>query len=159
MNTYWVRFIHVELLGFPPSLQANSSIKVGDKVRVKATISTPRYKWGYITHDCIGVVTGEYINNGSIRVYVLKFTAIAPNGHDVTVDFPKQENWTGLLSEMELVPSSHDGITCGGCTINPIKGTRFKCKVCENFDYCENCFYTKKGHIHAFSRISEVGTL
>lgn len=60
VNTYWVRFIHVELLGFPPSLPAPAVIKVGDRVRVKPTVSTPRYKWGYITHDCIGTVTGKY---------------------------------------------------------------------------------------------------
>lgn len=58
---------------------------------------------------------------------------------------------------MEQVPSSHDGISCSGCSVNPIKGARFKCKICDHFDYCENCFYTKKGHRHAFSRIVEVG--
>lgn len=84
-------------------------------------------------------------------------SAIAPNGHDLTVDFPKQLNWTGLISEMELVPCSHDGTTCSGCNVSPIKGTRFKCKVCDSFDYCENCFYTKRNHRHYFSRIVETG--
>lgn len=85
------------------------------------------------------------------------FLAIAPNGHDLTVDFPKQLNWTGLISEMELVPCSHEGTTCSGCNVSPIKGTRFKCKVCDSFDYCENCFYTKRNHRHSFSRIIETG--
>lgn len=140
-STYWVRFIHVELLGFPPSLPAPSSIKVGDKVRVKASISTPRYKWGYVTHESIGIVTG-----------------ISPNGHDLTVDFPKQQNWTGLINEMEIVPSSHDGISCSSCCIQPIRGPRFKCKMCDNFDLCENCFYTKRNHRHSFNRINEPGS-
>lgn len=26
------------------------------------------------------------------------------------VDFPQQSHWTGLLSEMELVPSIHPGV-------------------------------------------------
>lgn len=82
-----------------------ATIKVGDKVRVKPTVTTPRYKWGYVTHDSVGVVA-----------------AIAPNGHDVTVDFPKQQNWTGLLSEMEVVPSSHEGISCNSCCVQPIRG-------------------------------------
>lgn len=39
---------------------------------------------------------------------VLAFSA---NGKDVIVDFPQQSHWTGLLSEMELVPSVHPGVT------------------------------------------------
>lgn len=105
ISTYWVRFIHVELLGFPPSMPTPASIKVGDKVRVKPTVTTPRYKWGYVTHDSIGIVT-----------------AISSNGHDVTVDFPKQQSWTGLLSEMEIVPSCHEGVSCNGCCVQPIRG-------------------------------------
>ncbi|KAF5270348.1 hypothetical protein FQR65_LT05536 [Abscondita terminalis] len=140
VSTYWVRFIHVELLGFPPSLPSPVGIKIGDKVRVKPTVTTPRYKWGYVTHDSVGIVT-----------------TISANGHDVTVDFPKQLNWTGLISEMEIVPSSHDGVICNGCGLTPIKGVRFKCKVCDNYDFCESCFYTKKNHRHSFNRIIEPG--
>lgn len=60
VSTYWVRFIHVELLGFPPSVPSPSTLKIGDKVRVKSIVSTPRYKWGHVTHDSVGVVAGEY---------------------------------------------------------------------------------------------------
>ncbi|XP_060526978.1 E3 ubiquitin-protein ligase HERC2 [Cylas formicarius] len=140
VSTYWVRFIHVELLGFPPSAPAPASIKVGDRVRVKPTVATPRYKWGYATHDSVGVVT-----------------AIAANGHDVTVDFPKQQQWTGLLSEMEAVPACHDGVACAGCCAVPIRGPRFKCQTCDGYDLCDNCFYTKRNHRHAFGRIDEPG--
>ncbi|XP_025832237.1 E3 ubiquitin-protein ligase HERC2 [Agrilus planipennis] len=140
LSTYWVRFIHVELLGFPPSTSA-VPIKVGDKVRVKSSISTPRYKWGFVNHESVGIVR-----------------SIATNGHDITVDFPKQSNWTGLMSEMEVVPSSHEGVLCSGCGQNPIKGARFKCKSCDQFNYCENCFYTKKNHRHSFNRFVEPGS-
>lgn len=139
-STYWVRFIHIELLGFPPSLPPPAAIKIGDKVKVKSSIATPRYKWGFVNHDSVGVVTG-----------------ISTNGLNVTVNFPKQSNWTGLISEMEIVPSFHSGIVCDGCNLSAIKGARFKCKVCDNFNYCENCFYTKKQHRHSFNRIAEPG--
>lgn len=36
--------------------------------------------------------------------------AFSANGKDVIVDFPQQSHWTGLLSEMELVPSVHPGV-------------------------------------------------
>lgn len=140
-STYWVRFIHIEILGFPPSLPLPATIKVGDKVKVKSSVATPRYKWGFVTHDSVGIVTG-----------------ISANGQNITVNFPKQNNWTGLVSEMEIVPSYHIGIVCDSCSLNAIKGSRFKCKVCENFNYCENCFYTKKTHRHSFNRINEPGS-
>ena len=39
-------------------LIAGSTIKVGDKVRVKPSIAMPTYKWGSVTHRSIGTVTG-----------------------------------------------------------------------------------------------------
>lgn len=42
------------------------------------------------------------------------YPAFSANGKDVIVDFPQQSHWTGLLSEMELVPSVHPGVRCDG---------------------------------------------
>ena len=36
--------------------------------------------------------------------------------------------------------------------------SRFKCKTCDNFDFCENCFYNKNNHKHSFNRIAEPGS-
>ncbi|XP_035763485.1 E3 ubiquitin-protein ligase HERC2 [Neolamprologus brichardi] len=139
-GTYWVRYIHIELLGFPPQ-SSPSHIKIGDKVRVKPTVTTPKYKWGSVTHRSVGVVK-----------------AFSANGKDVIVDFPQQSHWTGLLSEMELVPSVHPGVRCDGCQMFPINGPRFKCKNCDDFDFCENCFKTRKHNTrHSFGRINEPG--
>lgn len=38
------------------------------------------------------------------------FTGFSANGKDVTVNFTQQPHWTGLVSEMELVPTSHPGV-------------------------------------------------
>ena len=48
----------------------------------------------------------------------------------------------------------HKGITCKGCGEENIKGNRFKCSACENFDFCEKCF-EKRGieHKHPFIKI------
>lgn len=43
--------------GFPPQTSP-SHIKIGDKVRVKPTVMTPKYKWGSVTHRSVGVVKG-----------------------------------------------------------------------------------------------------
>ncbi|ELV11273.1 E3 ubiquitin-protein ligase HERC2 [Tupaia chinensis] len=84
--------------------------------------------------------------------------AFSANGKDIIVDFPQQSHWTGLLSEMELVPSIHPGVTCDGCQMFPINGSRFKCRSCDDFDFCEACFKTKKHNArHTFGRINEPG--
>ncbi|OMJ81512.1 hypothetical protein SteCoe_18034 [Stentor coeruleus] len=44
--------------------------------------------------------------------------------------------------------------TCDGCNINPIIGPRFKCTVCYNFDYCENCERAKY-HEHLFLKLTK----
>lgn len=34
---------------------------------------------------------------------------------------------------------THPNVACDGCSISPITGVRYKCSVCNNFDYCELC--------------------
>ena len=43
-------------------------LKVGDRVRVKGSVVTPKYKWGSVNHNSIGIVT-----------------SVSPNGRDVNV--------------------------------------------------------------------------
>ena len=128
----------LEIILFDFYFREQQRIKVGDRVRVKPSVTTPQYKWGSVNHTSIGVVTSISFNN-----------------RDITVDFPMQTNWAGLVSEMELVPSYHPGVTCDGCGVGPITGSRFKCKQCNNFDFCERCFSTKRTHKHTFNRIAE----
>lgn len=87
-GTYWVRYIHVELLSRPhanqqwpclsgvgvggavampsassafhlPSVR-NQIIKIGDAVRVKPYVTAPKYKWGAVNHKSIGIVKRKY---------------------------------------------------------------------------------------------------
>ncbi|KAL4709830.1 hypothetical protein ACJJTC_001284, partial [Scirpophaga incertulas] len=90
-----VRALHVEVVsGSPP-------FAVGDRVRVRAAVTQPRYKWGCIDHTSVGTVT-----------------AISSNGRDLTVDFPQQPGWTGQVSEMELVTDQSEwGESAGGMAV------------------------------------------
>ncbi|KAG1662456.1 E3 ubiquitin-protein ligase HERC2 [Nymphon striatum] len=160
-GSYWVRYINLELilynasdtscLGGNVAIMPSSSsafrsplrspiIKVGDAVKVKKSVNAPKYKWGAVTHDNIGIVI--FIN---------------ANGRDVKVDFPQHPGWVGLMSEMEKVFSSHESIECHGCGTCPIIGNRYKCCICIDFDFCESCFSKKTTHRHPFNRISEPG--
>ena len=62
--------------------------RVGDRVRVKSSLTKPKYNWGQVTSTSIG-----------------KLTRIDDDG-DCRVDFPEQSDWNGLLSEMEVVGTS-----------------------------------------------------
>ena len=49
---------------------------------------------------------------------------------------------------------SHKNVACDGCGKSPIEGVRYKCSVCEDFDYCQECEETKE-HPHAFLKIKK----
>lgn len=45
----------------------------------------------------------------------------------------------------------HYGVKCDGCGMKPIQGTRFKCAVCDDFDYCDACESSNANvHQHPF---------
>ncbi|CAG4926206.1 unnamed protein product [Colias eurytheme] len=90
-----IRALHAEVVsGAPP-------FTPGDRVRVRAAVTQPRYKWGCIDHTSVGTVT-----------------AISTNGRDLTVDFPQQPGWTGQVSEMELVTDQSEwGESAGGTNV------------------------------------------
>lgn len=49
-----VRATHAEVVsGAPP-------FAPGDRVRVRAAVTQPRYKWGCIDHSSVGTVTGAF---------------------------------------------------------------------------------------------------
>ena len=50
----------------------------------------------------------------------------------------------------------HFGVKCDGCGAFPIVGCRFKCAVCDDFDYCETCEKKlSEKHNHPFLKIYE----
>jgi hypothetical protein len=48
----------------------------------------------------------------------------------------------------------HYGVRCNGCYTNPIIGFRYKCTICPDFDYCEECESTKE-HPHDFIKMKK----
>lgn len=46
----------------------------------------------------------------------------------------------------------HKGITCDNCFKKDFSGARYKCSVCSNFDFCEECEATFE-HPHPFLKI------
>jgi len=54
-------------------------------------------------------------------------------------------------SNVEMKKEVHQNCYCDGCE-GPIAGVRYRCSVCPDFDFCENCEATKE-HDHLFLKI------
>ena len=46
----------------------------------------------------------------------------------------------------------HKNIICHGCKVNPIKGIRYKCSYCLDFNFCQTCEANKE-HDHPFIKL------
>jgi len=46
----------------------------------------------------------------------------------------------------------HYGVRCDGCGVKPIVGSRYKCSISHDFDFCEKCEETIE-HPYAFLKI------
>ena len=50
----------------------------------------------------------------------------------------------------------HFGVKCDQCKKFPIVGVRYKCSICHNFDYCEDCEKKfSRTHNHAFFKTND----
>ena len=85
----------------------------------------------------------------------------------IKAEFEKQakECFAKLLKSEELpapdmtiwdAHAVHMGVACDNCQVFPIRGLRYKCSVCKNFDFCAQC-EDRCEHEHAFLKISQPG--
>ncbi|XP_026852246.2 E3 ubiquitin/ISG15 ligase TRIM25-like [Electrophorus electricus] len=59
-------------------------------------------------------------------------------------------------SELNPRPTIHHGIRCDGCQMKPIRGPRYKCQSCFDFDFCESCYISRDhGFRHTFERFDK----
>ena len=58
---------------------------------------------------------------------------------------------TGISAQEE--EEVHYGVRCDGCRMEPIRGERYKCDTCYNYDHCRQCVSTKRHKAnHSMSR-------
>lgn len=75
---------------------------------------------------------------------------------DVFQKLMRSEDLGDVDMTNEEAEAVHEGVSCDGCGINPIRGLRYKCTICKNFDYCPTC-EERQGHEHAFVKIRQPG--
>ena len=44
-----------------------------------------------------------------------------------------------ILQRYTIPEVGHQGVTCNGCNMTPIKGSRYFCLTCPNLHLCEKC--------------------
>lgn len=75
------------------------------------------------------------------------------------IDIGPHKEFERLISSLSYAVE-HSGVTCDGeqckSTSGPIRGTRYKCAVCEDIDFCSRCvvsFFNKHSAHHAMIRV------
>lgn len=62
------------------------------------------------------------------------------------------------IAESETASASmiHRSVRCDGCEMSPLRGYRFKCFTCPNYDLCAECYTGEKHNLdHEFIRLSD----
>lgn len=121
--------------------------------------SIHKHSFNAIEKPILSRVKFNYIPNNNLnRPKInpgMKFNGRRPDGVPKKMEhYPTMGN----IFEKENVVKKviHHGVKCDQCQKCPIIGIRFKCAVCPDFDYCEECEkkYANK-HNHAFYKIYE----
>ncbi len=109
--------------------------------------------------DKIVRITRETINeiNGITRMVMAQSNLLIEqiNNPDKKLNFSSDDIvLRAAKKDVKKKDAIHFGYMCDGCRKNPIRGNRYKCKVCPDFDFCESCYKEQKEkHGHEFTLI------
>lgn len=70
----------------------------------------------------------------------------------ITKEVTSRLNLSSPKPESPAAQAVHEFVRCDGCSKKPIVGIRYKCAVCHDFDFCEEC-EAKDNHPHPFLKI------
>ena len=81
--------------------------------------------------------------------FIIKFTIIENKL------LKQDESATCTSSIPEEAKVTHCGVTCDGCNTYPIRGIRYKCSTCRDYDLCENCMSKGFHKEHPFTKMEK----
>ena len=121
--------------------------------------STHKHSFNAIEKPVVQTVKLNYMTNNNLTKPMLhpgmKYNGRRPDGVPKKMEhYPTMGN----IFQKENPPKKaiHSGVKCDQCQKCPIIGVRFKCAICPDFDFCEECEKKFAGkHNHAFYKIYE----
>ena len=57
----------------------------------------------------------------------------------INLETGKSQTQNKILQKYVFPKIIHEGLSCQGCKVNPIKGNRYFCLVCSDLNFCETC--------------------
>ena len=81
---------------------------------------------------------GEYGNALQAAAYM---------GHEAVFRLLLEKGCNFVWTDKQRSEVCYKNVLCDGCEVAPIRGIRYKCKFCGNYDLC-NCCFQKKEEIH-----------
>jgi hypothetical protein len=61
------------------------------------------------------------------------------NGEINTKEIATRARTLPVAAKETTIQEEHADITCNGCGVSPVKGVRYKCLQCSNYDLCSTC--------------------
>jgi len=103
---------------------------------------------------CILSSLSESINNQEQSLEDLVMKAVEKNIQKIAsiIDQSKKKPAKIKNETPQVSKEVHRTVKCDGCHVAPLRGIRYKCSICPNFDFCSICEQTKD-HPHAFIKI------
>jgi len=96
-----------------------------------------------ITNQALENLVMKAVEKNMGKISLMTSNFLNQQGKDLPIQAPEQPR-----NEAPV----HRGVRCDGCGQNPIVGTRYKCSICPDFDFCEICERDQE-HRHAFIKI------
>jgi hypothetical protein len=80
----------------------------------------------------------------ALSVLTAPFGSRIPGNDDFKV---QMRNYPGRIGRLQMHANPnkgqsdrlHVGISCAGCSQSPIKGVRYECSICDNYNLCSSC--------------------
>ncbi|XP_014291044.1 sequestosome-1 [Halyomorpha halys] len=94
--------------------------------------------------DDLRVVVNRNVFNPMKKLYV---TLKGPQGN-FTNNLNNSRTIDHVMNILKDTRPIHTGVHCDGCQQNPLRGFRYKCLVCPDYDLCINCETSGNMHSH-----------